>query len=39
LFEHKGPLVGFSAAGLATIANKAQSLSYGVIDGYEVTFI
>ncbi len=33
LFEHKGPLVGFSAGWLATIANEAQSLSYGVVDG------
>ncbi len=38
LLEHKGPLVGLSAAGLATIANEAQSLSYGVIDGYEMAF-
>ena len=35
LVEHKWPLVGFSAGLLAAVADKAQSLSYGVVDRQE----
>ena len=39
LFEHKWPLVGFSAACLAAVANEAQSLSYGIVDGKQPSIL